>query len=121
MRNVLIEHNNYVAYKAAAAVVLLTDSSDIARTLKASEYSLKIKMNSIQSEHILEDAFRKTAEKGPHEIAKPSYYHVTVEGLLEGAYNFCDSIFGPNDNLELRHLGNRSIVKEGKEASSITF
>ena len=117
MRNVLIELNNYVAYKAAAAVVLLTDSSDIARTLKASEYSLKIKMNSIQSEHILEDAFRKTAEKGPHERAKPSYYHVTVEG----AYNFCDSIFGPNDNLELRHLGNMSIVKEGKEASSITF
>jgi hypothetical protein len=44
MRNVLIELNNYVAYKAAATVVLLTDS---------------------------------TAEKGPHEIAKPSYYHVT--------------------------------------------
>jgi len=72
MRNVLIELNNHVAYKAAAAVVLLTDSSDLARTLKAFEYSLKIKMNSIQSEHILEDA-----EKGPHEIAKLSYYNVT--------------------------------------------
>ena len=70
-------------------------------------------MNSIQSEHILEDAFRKTAEKGPHEIAKPSYYHVTRGMAVEGAYNFCDSFFGPNDNLELRHFGNMSIVKEG--------
>jgi hypothetical protein len=77
MRNVLMELNNYVANKAAAAVVLLTDSSDVARTLKAFEYSLKIKMNCIQSEHILEEAFRKTAAKGPHEIAKPSYYYVT--------------------------------------------
>lgn len=120
MRNVLIELNNYVAYKAASAVVL-TDSSTISSTLKAFEYPLKIKMNTIQSEHILEDAFRKTAEKGSHEIAKPSYYHVTREGLLEGAYNYCASIFGLNDKLELRHLGNRSIIKEGKEASSITL
>lgn len=116
----LIELNNYVAYKAASAVVLLTDSSNISSTLKAFEYSLRIKMNSIHSEHILEDAFRKTAEKGSHEIAKPSNYHVTREGLLEVAYNFCDSIFGPNAKLEIRHL-DRSIVKEGKEARSITF
>jgi hypothetical protein len=114
MRNVLIELNNYVAYKAASAVVL-TDSSTISSTLKAFEYPLKIKMNTIQSEH------RKTAEKGSHEIAKPSYYHVTREGLLEGAYNFCASIFGLNDKLELRHLDNRSIIKEGKEASSVTL
>jgi hypothetical protein len=119
MRNALIELNNYVAYKAASAVVLLTDSSNISST--AFEYSLKIKMNTIQSEHILEDAFRKTAEKGSHEIAKPSYYHVAREGLLEGPYNFCASIFGLNDKLELRHLGNRCIIKEGKEASSITL
>jgi hypothetical protein len=77
-------------------------------------------MNSIQSEHILEDAFRKTAEKGPHEIAKPSYYHVTVEGMLEEASNICDNIFGL-DKLELRRLGNPSVVKEGKEAGSIIF
>jgi hypothetical protein len=100
MRNVLMELNNYVAYKAASAVVLFTDSSNISSTLKAFEYSLKIKMNTVESEHILEDAFRKTAEKGSHEIAKPSYYHVTRERLLKGAYNFCASIFGPNDKLE---------------------
>ena len=104
MRNALIELNNYVAYKAAFAVVLLTDSSNISGTLKAFEYSLKIKMNT-QSEHILEDAFRKTAEKESHEIAKPSYYHVTREGPLDGAYNFCDGIFGPNDKLESTSFG----------------
>jgi hypothetical protein len=91
MSNVLIELNNHITNKTAAATG--TDPSDVARTLKAFEYSL-IKMNSIQSEHILEDALRRTAEKGPHEIAKPSYDHVTVEGLLEEAYRFYDSIFG---------------------------
>ena len=43
MRNALIELNNYVAYKAAAAVVLLIDSSDVARTLKALNTHLRSK------------------------------------------------------------------------------
>jgi hypothetical protein len=78
----LIEHHNHVANKAAAAVVSLTEPFDAARTLIAFEYTPKMKRTSIQAEHILDDAFRKTAEKGPHEITKPYYEHVTVEGLL---------------------------------------
>ena len=109
MRNALIELNNHVADNAAAAVVSRTDPSDVARTLKAFEYSLKNKRNSIQSDHILDDAFRKTAENVPHEIAKPPYDHVTVEGLLEEADNFCDSIFGLKDKLELRHMSHMSV------------
>jgi hypothetical protein len=105
--------NNYVVYKAASAVVLLTDSSNISRILRAFEYSFKIKMNTIQSEHILEDAFRKTAEKGSHEIAKPSYYQGWAAG--RGSQLLCQHPW-PNDKF---HLGNRSIVKE--EASSITL
>ena len=57
----MIEHDNHVANKAAATVVSLTDPFDAARTL---EYALQMKRNSIQSEHILDDAFRRTAEKG---------------------------------------------------------
>jgi len=103
MRNILIELNN-VANKAAAAVVSLTDPSDVAWTLKASQYALKMKRNSIQSKHILDDAFGMTAEKGPHEITKPYYDHVAVGGLLEKAYNFWDSIFGLKAKLKLLHI-----------------
>ena len=103
MRNVLIELNN-VANKAAAPVVSLTDPSDVAWTLKASQYALKMKRDSIQSKHILDDAFRKTAENGPHKVAKPSYEDITVGGLLEKAYNFWDSIFGLKAKLKLLHI-----------------
>jgi hypothetical protein len=108
MRNVLIELNNHVANKAAAAaaaVISVTDPSDVAITVKAFEFALKVKRNIIPSEHILDDAFRKTSEKGPHEIAKPSYDDdVTMEGLLEEAHNFCDSIFSLKDKVEIGHM-----------------
>jgi hypothetical protein len=79
----LIELKNHVANNAAAPVVSLADPSDVARTVKAFEYSFKMKRNSIQSDHILDDAFRKTAERGPHEKAKRPYDDITMEGLLE--------------------------------------
>ena len=104
----MIELNN-VTNKAAAAVVSLTDPSDVARTLKASHYALKMKMNSMQSEHILDNAFRKTAENGPHNIAKQSYDDITVGGLLEKAYNFYDSIFGLQAKLKLLHMSHMSV------------
>ena len=76
-----------------------------------------MKRNSVQSEHLL-DAFRMTAEKWPHEIAQPSYDHVT---LLEEAYNFCDSIFGLKDKLEIGHMSVGRLFKEVKEAGSVSF
>jgi hypothetical protein len=118
MRNVLIELNNHVANKDAAPVVSLTDPSDVARTVKAVEYSLKMKRNSIQSDHIHDDAFTKTAEKGPREIANSSYDHVTVEGLLEEADNFCDSIFGLKDKVELHHMSHMNIGLACNQAGS---
>ena len=107
MRNVLIELNN-VTNKVAAAVVSLTDACDVAWTLKSSQYALKMKRNSIQSEHILDDVFRKTAERGPHNIAKQSYEDITV-GRPEKDYNFCDSVFGIKAKLKLLHTGHMSV------------
>lgn len=109
MRNVLIELIKQVANKAAAAVVSLTDPSDVASTLKACQYTLKMKRNSIRSKHIHDDAFRKSAEKGPHKIAKQPYDNSTVGRLLEKAYNFRDSIFGLKANLKLLHMSQMSL------------
>jgi hypothetical protein len=49
MRNVSIDLNNHVAKKTAAAVVSLTDPSDVARPLKAFEYALKHKKSPYQN------------------------------------------------------------------------